>query len=118
LVTGWSLVQSFCVHVSNGLLFQMFDDHTRYLNIYGSQLKVTYKHGTIFEEYVIDSQPFLFERWLSCTVFLTAVFLHLGLQHHHTHTLALLCFVLAILALIKLHTKVKKGTIYQYQQLE
>ena len=106
------------MHFSNGLLFQMFDDHTRYLNIYGSQLKVTYNHGTIFEEYVIDSQPFLFERWLSCTVFLTAVFLHLGLQHHHTYTLALLCFVLAILALIKLHTKVKKGTFYQYQLLE
>ncbi|XP_059353554.1 phosphatidylinositol N-acetylglucosaminyltransferase subunit H-like [Daphnia carinata] len=89
----------------------MIDDNARYLNIYGSQLKVQYNSGTIFEEYVIDSQPFHFERWLSCTVCFTAIFLHLGLHHHHTHVLSILCFILAIFALIKLHTKVKKESL-------
>ncbi len=87
----------------------MFDNRTRYLDIYGSQLNVRYNRGAIFEEYVIDSQPFYFERWLSCTVILTAVFLHVGVHHHHTSMLSLMCFILAILALVKLHLKVKRG---------
>ena len=97
------------VTFSNVLPFQMFDNRTRYLDIYGSPLNVQHIRGAIFEEYVIDCKPFHFERWLSCTVFLTAIFLHVGLQHHHTSILSCICFILAVLALVKLHMKVKRG---------
>lgn len=87
----------------------MFDDQTRFFDIYGGQLIVSHSHGTIYEEYVIHSNSFPFEKWLSCTVLLTAALLHFGLHHHHTSVLSFLCLILFLLAFIKLHTKVKKG---------
>lgn len=87
----------------------MSDDQMRYLNFYGDQIKLTHCRSEIFEEYVIDSPPFPFERWLSCTICMATVLLHIGLQHSHSMVLSLVCFVLFILTIFKLQTKVKKG---------
>lgn len=65
--------------------------------------------GAAFEEYVIETQPFKFDKWLSYTVILSAVFLHVGLHHQHASLLTTLCVTLIILAISKMHIKVKKG---------
>ena len=67
------------------------------------------ERGAAFEEYVIETQPFKYDKWLSYTVVLSAVLLHIGIQHQHASLLTSLCVILIILTLSKMHMKVKKG---------
>lgn len=85
-----------------------------YNNIYGEVLDLKVlsfatEHGSIFEEYIIESRPFRFYEWLSYTIILLAIFLIIGLHHQHTYLLTSLCVILFLIILSKLHMKVKRG---------
>ena len=81
-----------------------------YQNIYGEDLTLSIsKHGSLAEEYVIEKPSFKIDKWFYYTVVFSFLFLYAGLHNQHTSLLGSLCIVLMLIALSKMHLKVKKG---------
>ena len=92
-----------------------------YENIYGVKLKLLMSsnfHDEVIEEIVLESQPFQFQKWLTYTVLITAILLHVGIHQQHAATLTVICSVFIITFFAKLHWKVTKGLQQQVFQMK